>query len=64
MRTRNLLFLVACLIFSLNVNAQDNYLRVTDLSQIQNGSSVVFAARHYYDIYEQNREISAPLRTD
>ena len=46
MRTRNLLFVVACLMFSLNVNAQDNYLRVTDLSQIQNGSSVVFAARH------------------
>ncbi len=46
MRTRNLLFLVACLIFSLNVKAQDDYLRVTDLSQIQNGSSVIFAARH------------------
>lgn len=46
MRTKNLLFLVACLILSLNVKAQDDYLRVTDLSQIQNGSSVVFAARH------------------
>ena len=46
MRTRNLLFLVACLIFSLNVKAQDDYLKVTDLSQIQNGSSVIFAARH------------------
>ena len=46
MRTRNLLFLVACLIFSLNIKAQDDYLRVTDLSQIQNGSSVIFAARH------------------
>ena len=46
MRTRNLLFLVACLIFSLNVKAQDDYLRVTDLSQIQNGSSIIFAARH------------------
>lgn len=46
MRTRNLLFLVACLIFSLNVKAQDGYQRVTDLSQIQNGSSVIFAARH------------------
>ena len=46
MKTRNLLFLVACLIFSLNVKAQDDYLRVTDLSQIQNGSSVIFAARH------------------
>ena len=46
MRTRNLFFAVACLIFSLNVNAQDSYQRVTDLSQIQNGSSVIFAARH------------------
>ena len=46
MRTRNLLFLVACLIFSLNVKAQDNYQRVTDLSQIQNGSNIIFAARH------------------
>ena len=46
MRTRNLFFVVACLIFSLNVNAQDSYQRVTDLSQIQNGSSVIFAARH------------------
>ncbi len=46
MRTKNLLFLVACLILSLNVKAQDDYLRVTDLSQIQNGSSVILAARH------------------
>ena len=46
MKTKNLFFLVACLIFSLNVKAQDNYLRVTDLSQIQNGSTVIFAARH------------------
>lgn len=46
MKTKNLFFLVACLIISLNVKAQDNYLRVTDLSQIQNGSSVIFAARH------------------
>lgn len=46
MKTKNLFFLVACLIFSLNIKAQDNYLRVTDLSQIQNGSSVIFAARH------------------
>lgn len=46
MRVKNLLFLVACLIFSLNVIAQDDYLRVTDLSQIQNGSSVIFAVRH------------------
>ncbi len=46
MRTKNLLFLVACLIMSLNVKAQDDYLRVTDLSQIQNGSSVILAARH------------------
>lgn len=46
MRTKNVLFLVACLVFSLNLKAQDDYLRVTDLSQIQNGSSVIFAARH------------------
>lgn len=46
MRTKNVLFLVACLILSLNVKAQDDYLRVTDLSQIQNGSSVILAARH------------------
>lgn len=46
MRTKKLLFLVACLILSLNVKAQDGYLRVTDLSQIQNGSSVILAARH------------------
>ena len=46
MRAKNLFFLVACLILSLNVRAQDDYLRVTDLSQIQNGSSVIFAARY------------------
>ncbi len=46
MRTKNVLFLVACLILSLNVKAQDDYLRVTELSQIQNGSSVILAARH------------------
>lgn len=46
MKTKNLFFLVACLIFVLNVKAQDNYLRVTDLSQIQNGSTVILAARH------------------
>lgn len=46
MKTKNLFFLVACLIVALNVKAQDNYLRVTDLSQIQNGSNVIFAARH------------------
>ena len=46
MKTKNLFFLVACLIFSLNVKAQDDYLRVTELSQIQNGSTVILAARH------------------
>ena len=46
MRTKKLLFLVACLIFSLNIKAQDDYLKITDLSQIQNGSSVILAARH------------------
>lgn len=46
MRTEKLFFLVACLIFSLNVKAQDNYHRVTELSQIQNGSTIIFAARH------------------
>ena len=46
MKTRNLLFFVVCLIFTLNIKAQDGYFRVTDLSQIENGSSVIFAARH------------------
>lgn len=46
MRTEKLLFFVVCLILGLNINAQDDYFRVTDLSQIQNGSSIIFAARH------------------
>ena len=46
MRTKKLLFFVVCLILGLNINAQNDYLRVTDLSQIQNGSSIIFAARH------------------
>lgn len=46
METKRILFFVVCLILGLNINAQDNYLRVSDLSQIQNGSSVIFAARH------------------
>ena len=46
MRTEKLLFFVACLILGLSINAQEDYLRVTDLSQIQNGSSIIFAARH------------------
>ncbi|MBR4156294.1 MAG: chitobiase/beta-hexosaminidase C-terminal domain-containing protein [Bacteroidales bacterium] len=46
METKRMLFFVVCLILGLNINAQDNYLRVTDLSQIQNGSSIIFAARH------------------
>ena len=46
MSTKKLLFFVACLILGLNINAQDDYLRVTDLSQIKNGSSIIFAARH------------------
>lgn len=46
MRTKNLLFLVACLIVALNIKAQDDYRRITDLSEIRNGSCVIFAARH------------------
>ena len=46
MKTKNLLFLVVCLVLALNIKAQDAYFRVTDLSQIKNGSSVIFAARH------------------
>lgn len=46
MRTFNLLFVLMCLIFGLNVKAQEDYQRVTDLSQIQNGSTIIFAARH------------------
>lgn len=30
----------------LNIKAQDDYRRITDLSEIQNGSSIIFAARH------------------
>lgn len=46
MKTKNLLFFVVCLILGLNIKAQDNYQLVTDLSQIQNGSTIIFAARH------------------
>ena len=46
MRTKKLFFFVVCLILGLNINAQDDYLRVTELSQIQNGSSIILAARH------------------
>lgn len=46
MKTRNLLFFVVCLIFGLNIKAQDNYQLVTDLSQIKNGSTIILAARH------------------
>ena len=30
----------------LNIKAQDDYRRITDLSEIQNGSGIIFAARH------------------
>lgn len=46
MKTRNVLFFLVCLMIGLNTKAQDDYYRITDLSQIQNGSSIVFAARH------------------
>ena len=46
MKTKCLLFAVVCLILGLNIKAQDDYRRITDLSEIQNGSSVIFAARH------------------
>ena len=46
METKRILFFVVCLILGLNINAQEDYLRVTELSQIQNGSSIIFAARH------------------
>ena len=45
MKTKSLL-LAVCLIIVLSIKAQDDYYRVTDLSEIQNGSSVIFAARH------------------
>lgn len=46
MKTKNLLFLVVCLIIGLNIKAQDDYQLLTNLSQIQNGSTIIFAARH------------------
>ena len=46
MKTKCLLFTVVCLILGLNIKAQDDYRRITNLSEIQNGSSVIFAARH------------------
>ncbi len=46
MKTKELLFFVVCLILGLNIKAQDDYQLVTDLSQIQNGSTIIFAARH------------------
>ena len=46
MKTKNLLFFVVCLILGLNIKAQDDYQLVTNLSQIQNGSTIIFAARH------------------
>ncbi len=59
MRTERLLLIVAGLIFSLNLMAQkasdyqfintDTYVRVTDLSQLQDGCSIILAARHDVD---------------
>ncbi len=46
MKTKKLLFFVVCLILGLNIKAQDDYQLVTSLSQIQNGSTIIFAARH------------------
>lgn len=46
MKTKCLFFTVVCLILGLNIEAQNDYRRITDLSEIQNGSSIVFAARH------------------
>ena len=61
MRKEHLLLFVACLILSLNVYAQNvgvtddkvtrsnKYVRVTDLSQLEEGSTIVFASRHDAD---------------
>ena len=46
MKTKKLLLFAVCLIFGLNIKAQNNYHRITDLSEIQNGSAVIIAARH------------------
>ncbi len=46
MKTKCLFFTVVCLMLGLNIKAQDDYRRITDLSEIQNGSSIIFAARH------------------
>ena len=45
-KTKCLFFTVVCLMLGLNIKAQDDYRRISDLSEIQNGSSIVFAARH------------------
>lgn len=67
MKTVHLLLIVAGLILSLNLNAQNdidvgndieiecqslrsnNYVRVTDLSQLYDGCNIIFAARHDAD---------------
>ena len=46
MKTKSLFFTVVCLMLGLNIKAQDDYRRITDLSEIQNGSGIIFAARH------------------
>lgn len=46
MKTKCLFFTVVCLILGLSIKAQDDYRRVTDLSEIQNGSTIIFAVRH------------------
>ena len=46
MKTKCLFLTVVCLILGLNIKAQDDYRRITDLSEIQNGSTIIFAARH------------------
>lgn len=46
MKTKCLFFAVVCLMLGLNIKAQNDYRRITDLSEIQNGSSIIFAARH------------------
>ena len=46
MRTKCLFFTVVCLILGLSIKAQDDYRRITDLSEIQNGSTIIFASRH------------------
>lgn len=73
MRKEHLLLFVACLILSLNVYAQNvgvtddkvtrsnKYVRVTDLSQLEEGSTIVFASRHDADetsYYAMPNEVS------